>query len=268
MRAVWILATASAALLVEPASAQTRGGFEVGPTLADYSYREEIDGETIARDDGLMYGLTVGYTETLSSGWFLRLQAQGLSGDLDYEDDDGERLENVSQTTGRAEFHLGRDFAVGRGRLTPFVGIGHRSLEDESGGRVTQGGLEGYNRDVEYRFVPVGVDAALPIGGSTQLLVSAQVNFLAGGSATSRFSDVDPDFPDLKLKLRGGHGLRFSALVQVPLGRSAVRFGPVFETWKVERSQSETFSDGGESLEFFEPANRTTMFGGMVSFAF
>jgi hypothetical protein len=268
MTPIYRLGALCAVAIAAPATAQTRGGFEVGPKVVDYSYREMLDGATIVRDDGLLYGLAVGYTETLSRGWFLRLRADAVTGNVDYEDDEGERIENVSQTAGTAEFHLGKDFAVGGATLTPFAGIGHRTLRDESGGRETQGGLAGYDRTISYRYLPVGVAVSFGIGASARMELSGQANFVVGGRARSRLSEIDPDLPDLDLALRGGTGFRLSALGEIPIGGSAIRFGPVLETWTINPSESLQISEGGDTFELSEPRNRTVMVGAMASFAF
>ena len=255
-------------LAAVPATAQTRGGFEVGLRVADYNYRERLNGTTIVRDDGLLYGLAVGYTQTLGGGFFLRGRAEGMTGSIDYEDDDGERIEGVQQTTGFAEFHAGRDFRLGDATVAPFVGIGHRSLEDESGGETTQSGLEGYDREVQYIYVPVGMSAAFPTGGRSRLTLSGQVNWIVSGDVESKFSELDPEFPDIRADLRGGHGIRLSAMIEVPVGSNAIKFGPFLEHWRVNASEPVLLSDDQENIELFEPANRTTVTGLALSFAF
>ena len=268
MKSTILLAVLGTALLAEPCTAQTRGGFEAGLKATDYNYRERLDGTTIVRDDGPMVGLVLGYTETLGGGWFLRVTAEATSGSIDYEDDTGERIENVSQTTGHAEIHIGRDFRAGRATITPFAGVGSRSLDDESGGETSTSGLFGYDREIAYRYIPVGVAATVPIGGRRRLLLSAQVNWIVSGHVDSDFSTIDPDLPAIRNRLRGGHGFRLSAMAELPVGRHAVRIGPVIEHWRVGRSRSTFLSEGNETIEFFEPANRTTMIGAVLSFAF
>lgn len=268
MRVVSCLTLAAVGVLAAPAGAQTRGGFELGAKVTDYSYREKLEGETVAKDDGAMYGLTVGYTETLGGKWFIRGNAEAVTGSIDYKDDQGERIENVSQTASKAELHVGRDFAAGAVTITPFIGLGHRTLRDESGGEQTAEGSEGYDRRVTYLYVPVGLGSSFSLGGNTRVLITGQANIVSGGRAKSNFSDIDPEFPDLNLKLRGGLGITLSALFEIPVGGNAIRFGPILEHWNIKRSRSQTFSEDGESIEFFEPRNRTTMLGAVLMFAF
>jgi hypothetical protein len=265
------LATASAAFVASAAEAQTRPGFELGAEVFDYSYRERFEGEVIVKDDGTFGGITFGYVETIGSGMFLRARLSTDFGSVDYSSDDG-RLENVSQTIGQLELHLGRDFTIGSGTtITPFIGIGSRVLEDKSGGKETELGALGYDREISYAYVPVGVAAALPVSGRSELILGGHYNWVVGGEAKSQFSDLDPELPNVRVDLDNGHGFEASATLRFPLGSHAIAFGPFVRHWNLDRSTSFILTDpegSGESIELFEPRNRTTEMGLRLSFSF
>ena len=250
------------------AQAQTRPGFQVGAELFDYGYRERFEGETIVRDDGEFIGFTAGYVETIGSGLFLRARLSTDFGSVDYRSGD-ERLKNVSQDIGQLELQIGRDFDLGSGAtLTPFAGLAARVLNDHSGGEVTQGGLEGYDREISYGYVPIGLAAGIPVGSSMRLVLSAQYNWVVDGVSKSKLSKIDPELPDLKLELEGGHGVEASAMLSVPVGGNALSFGPFVRHWNLDRSESATFNEDDQVAEFFEPKNRTTEMGLRLSFEF
>jgi hypothetical protein len=265
------LASASAVFVASAAEARTRPGFDLGAEVLDYRYRERFEGEVVARDDGTFGGVTLGYVETIGSAMFLRARLSTDFGSVDYFSDDG-RLENVSQSIGQLELHLGRDILVGPGAtITPFVGIGSRVLEDKSGGEETELGAFGYDREISYAYVPVGVAAAVPIGGRTEIILGAQYNWVVGGESKSQFSDLDAELPNVKVDLDQGHGFEASATLRLPLGRHAIGFGPFVRHWNLERSGSFFLTDpdgSGESIELFEPRNRTTEIGLRLSFSF
>jgi hypothetical protein len=101
--------------------------------------------------------------------------------------------------------------------------------------------------------------------------LSAQYNWIVGGEAESKFSDVDPALPDVELNLDGGHGFEAMANVEFPLGRHAISFGPFLRHWNVDRSDPFVLVDpdgSGEAIEFFEPKNRTTEIGVRLAFGF
>ena len=268
---VKFIIVACAALMCSTAGAQTRGGFEVGVELFDYGYRERLEGETIVTDDGLMAGLSVGYVETLGSGWFLRALGSGSAGDIDYASESG-KLEDVEQEISRFQLDIGRDFRSGRSvTLTPFVGLGGRLLEDNGAGTETQLGFFGYDREIFYAYVSAGITAGFSTARGSKLAVSARYDRVFGGDATSKLSGIDPELPDLELDLDGGHGLEASVIMTAPVGRRAINFGPFVRHWNIDRSESFVITnpeDPSERIEFFEPKNRTTELGVRLSFSF
>jgi hypothetical protein len=269
-----VLAAGTAAVAAVPAGAQTRPGFELGGEIIDYSYSEWHEGALVARDDGPFGGFGLGYVETIGGGSFLRARFHAGFGSVNYRSGDGEtRIDNVFQSTGLFELHFGKDFRLGTGgaSITPFVGVGSRVLIDESGGRISNDGLEGYDRELGYAYVPIGVAAGFTVGGATRLTLSGQFNWVFGGTVESKFSELDPDTPDVKLDLDGGHGFELSAIVSTPVGGKAINLRPFVRHWTIDQSKSFVLSDSGgsgESIEFFEPRNRATELGLRLSLSF
>jgi hypothetical protein len=257
------------------AQAQTRGGFEVGAELFDYSYRERLDGETIVYDDGVFAGFHAGYVETIGGGMFLRAKLSSAFGSVDYRAPDpagDARLENVDQAVGQLELHIGIDLPVGGGAtLSPFTGLAARALIDESGDETTTTGEIGYDREIGYAYIPLGVGARVPVGARSAMLLSAQYNIVVNGTAESKFSGIDPALPDVELDLDSGHGFEASAAYQFGIGKHALSFGPFVRHWKIGRSDSFVITnpdDPTEALELFEPRNSTTELGVRLSFGF
>lgn len=252
------------------AEAQTPGGFTLGLEAFDYSYRERNEGQTVAFDDGKFAGAHLDYVETIGSGLFLRSRLALSWGSVDYRSENG-TIDNVSQDIGQLELQIGRDFVVRETTVTPFVGLASRILKDRSGGREAQDGAQGYDREIAYSYVPAGVAARVALPGRNALTFSGQYNWVVGGYAKSEFSKLDPELPDVKVDLAGGHGFEASAALELPLGRRALSFGPFVRHWNVdasERFRIENPDDPSEAIELFEPRNRTTELGVRVSFRF
>jgi hypothetical protein len=279
---VVLLAGLCSAIAAGAASAQTRPGFEVSAELLDYSYRERLDGDVAVRDDGGFVGIGGTYVETIGDGVLLRAHLNVALGSVDYRGPAGgidgiateeSRIDDVSQGIGQLELHLGKDFALGGTTLTPFVGIGSRYLRDDSGGETTDDGLLGYDREVSFAYVPIGMSARLPLSPSHDagLVLSGQYNIVTHGTAESKFSRLDPAIPDVEVDLEGGSGFELSALLSLPVGRPSVSFGPFVRRWSIDRSHSFVLVDpegSGEAVEFFEPKNDTTEFGLRIAFGF
>lgn len=264
------------ALIPANAQAQTREGFEVSGELIDYSYREQLYGETIVYDDGIFGGAAVTYVETVGGNLFLRGELSVAVGSVDYRSPDpagDQRLNDVRQSIGQLELQIGVDLPLRGGvMLSPFTGLASRALIDESGGKATAGGLAGYDREIGFAYIPAGAGLSIPVsGGASSIILSAQYNFVVNGTSESKFSDVDPSLPDVKLDLDDGHGFEASAVYRMPLGGHAVSFGPFVRHWKLDRSDSFIVTnpdDPSEAIEIFEPRSRTNEIGFRVSFAF
>jgi hypothetical protein len=266
---------AGAALAPAEAQAKTPGGFELGGELFDYSYKERLGGETIVYDDGVFGGFHAGYVERIGGGLFLRGRLSAAAGSVDYRAPDpaGEvRLENVDQSVGQLELHIGVDLPVGGGAtLSPFTGLAARALIDESGGETAATGELGYDREIGYAYIPLGIGARVPVGGRSALLLSVQYNIVVNGTAESEFSGIDPELPDVKLDLDGGHGIEASAAYQFGIGKHAMSLGPFVRHWRIGRSETFVITnpdDPSEAIELFEPRNRTTEIGLRLTFAF
>lgn len=262
-------------LAPDAAEAQTRGGFEIGAEVFDYGYRERDSGETIVFDDGTIGGIRLGYVQKIGGGVLLRARLSAGFGSVDYRSPDPEgdsRIRGVDHSIGQLELHVGKDFKIGgASSLTAFAGLGARSLRDASGGREATDGALGYDREVNYAYVPIGLEARVPVSANSAILVGIQYNLFVGGDSTSRFSEIDPEIPDVELELDGGRGFEASAAFQTKLGSHALSFGPFVRHWKIGRSDSFIVTnpdDPSESLEFYEPKNRTTELGLRLTFAF
>jgi hypothetical protein len=265
-----LIMAAGTALLATSAQAQTRGGFEVGAEVFSYGYEEFDQGNKVVRDEGTFGGLHFGYVETIGNGLFLRALVNGAVGSVDYESDEGTKIDNVEQSSGRVELNVGKDFNAGGTIITAFTGFGGRLLEDKSGGLVASDGSVGYDREVDYDYVPFGLAAGVPLG-RMQLALSAQYNIIVRGSSVARFSRIDPEFEDIEVRFRGGHGLEASALLGIPLDRHQLNFGPFVRHWSLKKSDSFIIvnpDDPTEAIELTEPKNRTTELGVRLSFAF
>lgn len=261
------------AMAATPAGAQTRPGFEVGLEAFQTGYKEFYEGALFIREDGRMIGLRLSYTQPIVKGLFVRGILSGAAGSADYDPLDEPVVEGIDQSSGRLELHLGYYFMLkGGASLTPFVGYGYRLHEDHGAGHETAAGLLGYDREIKYHYLPVGIASSIPVGGRKRINLSAQYNRLIGGEVTNRFSDLQADVPDVTLGFNGGHGIEASAMLSLPVGRRhAVNAGPFIRMWDLEESDSFTVvnpDDPTEAIILTEPENRTTELGIRVSFSF
>ena len=120
------------ALAWPAARAQTRPGFELGPELSYYTYRESG-----VNYIGPMVGLQGSWTWNPSI-LFLRLEATGDVARVDYSSSLTGNTNNIMNLKGEARALIGSDMTLRPGLvLTPYAGIGYRALYDMQGGTDT-----------------------------------------------------------------------------------------------------------------------------------
>jgi hypothetical protein len=267
-RIAGVLSLSAAFTFAAAAQAQTRQGFEIGIEGYSYRYDETYEGREIVQDRGRLFGLTVDYGRGLGP-WELRLKGRAAGGYVDYESDEGDRLDDVVQATVQTEVHVGRPLALSpTATLTPFAGLGARGHGDAGAGRVTDTGLEAYDRYIFYAYAPVGAVAEFRSGPRTTVSLGAQYNLFLGGDSLAELSGIDPEAPDIELELEDGYGWELNAAVHHAVGGRTVSFGPFLRYWNIEESTHQTFRDEEFEVEFFEPSNTTVEVGLRLAYRF
>lgn len=259
---------AASGLLAAEAAAQSREGFQLGLEGYRYDYEEEFEGARIVDDEGRFFGLTAEYGRAVGR-WDLRVAGRAAGGLVDYESNEGDRLNDVAQATVQLELRAGRRAPISPTvTVTPFIGLGVRGHGDASGGLTTNTGLRGYDRYISYAYAPIGASVDFRAGPRTSVTVSAQYNLFLGGESEAEFGDIEPGAPTVVLELEDGSGWALSAEVNRAAGRGTVSFGPFLRTWDVEQSTVEVFEEDGFGIEIFEPDNRTIEAGLKLAYRF
>ncbi|MDY6953059.1 MAG: hypothetical protein SWE60_16240, partial [Thermodesulfobacteriota bacterium] len=128
-------------------------------------------------------------------------------------------------------------------------------------------GTGGYEREIDYWYVPVGVNTYSPLTENWTWGTSLEYDLLWKGT-----SGVDAEtFPDLHQD--SGYGMRFSLQFSRHFGdRYALSLEPFVTYWKIDKSDAETylgqFSGGTQVLTVHEPENTTTSYGLRIGLRF
>lgn len=263
-----LAATSILALSSLEARAQVAQGWEIG--LQGYGYRYEEAFEDIrVKDEGRFFGFGVEYGRTFANNWTFDARLWGAGGSVDYSANDGSRLEDVAQYMGQVELLVGRNFATSATSfLRPYVGLGGRSLDDESGGLTTKNGAAGYDREIGYSYVPLGLAAVTDRPDGRRIAVYGQYNHVVSGTSRSEFGDIDPSASTVEVEFEDGRGWEIGAKLTTPLGRGTIGVQPFVRSWDLERSTSAFFEDEQFIFEVFEPANQTREIGVRLTYGF
>ena len=259
-------------MIASTVAAQTRPGFGISAEGLKYGYNERFEGQNVANDKGGFFGMGVAYTKTFAKKNFFRSTLAIDHGSIDYRSDDGTRLDNVEQIFGKLELVLGRDFTLKNGTtISPFFGVASRVLDDYSGGLVADNGMQGYDRHIGYRYLPLGAAMTFATRGASTFTISGQYNWITNGSVKSEFSKLDPTMPNVTVPLNGGTGYELAAMFNVPVRNRMLSVGPFVSGWRLKQSKEVELKDpegSGDTAVFLEPASRTTKAGLRVTFSF
>ena len=235
--------------------------FRISFDTTYFDYQEE-DGD-LMEEDGFMFGLKGDYTYHRGNRLMAGFSLEYLTGDLDY---DGETWGGapvkedtddwIVECRGLAGYHF---FLKGKHLLTPFLGIGYRYWNDDTGG------AGGYEREVEYWYSPLGIKIDGLLSDKWTWGISAEYDLFWKGKVKSHLSDVSSDFNDSKVDqdFGDGYGLMFSFRLERKLiKRYSLSIEPYFRYWSVDESDTDILSYSGQPIGYvYEPENETFCYG-------
>ncbi|MFP3983400.1 MAG: hypothetical protein ACLFV2_06885 [Desulfurivibrionaceae bacterium] len=223
-------------------------------------------------EDGDLYGVTGKYTfhGRWHGRWMCEAGLRYLEGDLDYEGRTFGGSPAVAESEDwvmEARFLVGRDYGPKRGILvTPFSGMGYRFWNSDIQG------AEGYEREVEYLYSPVGVRLSSSLSPNWDLGLSAEYDIFWGGNVKTYLSDVDPGFsdPEVDQDAGYGYGLKLSASLERRLSPGyTLAVEPYLNYWDIDDSDREiVYYNGVGFFEVYEPENKTTSYGCRINLIF
>lgn len=251
--------------------------FEVGPYASKIVYEEP----GYMKDSGSMYGINASASwrgRYLSMFDSFRIDALAGRGSVDYTSVSSGSMPAVDDTMIEARALFGREFPR-RGELqySSYTGFGYRRLTDNSGGRSTTAGKAGYDRESQYLYMPVGLEAASKSGSGWSFDGRIEYDIFLKGiqkSALSQTSSATYTRTDITNDQYEGYGIKVSARFSRPVsGSASVAFEPFFRYWNIGVSRvdysRETDADGHSSAEsYVEPANHSTEYGLNAMLAF
>lgn len=246
----------------QTANLKTTTGNEIGLTVSSYDYQEPSFNMS---NKATKFGIDYNGALALSDDWFLRGDLRYANGKADYS--------GTGTMSGRPDWYyelrgmVGRDFDQGSYSLSPYVGLGYRYLFNDLRG-ISSTGANGYRRESEYTYLPVGVTHLCKLESQAKLSTMLEYDYLIAGRQTTHITDVTNLVADQVNKQRGGYGIRGSMYYE----KNDWSFGPWFQYWNIKRSDSTsatvTVLGVVYNATFFEPKNTTTELGLRLGYKF
>jgi hypothetical protein len=240
--------------------------WELGIQVSDITYKEP----GVMKQEGLMYGLLCSYAYHSDSNVMFGI-GLGLSlGKVDYSSPASGDMDNIPDWM--AEFRLlgGRDFSASEASfLTPYTGIGYRYLNDDSSGMTSTTGAYGYERESNYFYIPIGIEASIGLENDWSVGVILEYDLFCGGLQISHLSDVDPNYNNPENAQKGGYGIRWSAKFRKKGEWVDFVIEPFIRYWNIEKSEDADITYGGVYWgSGYEPKNNSTELGITLAIGF
>ena len=189
--------------------------------------------------DEQLYSVGVGYTHKFYGAWFLRVRARYTQGEGQLEIPNRGTAGGIDQRIWEGSIEWGRDMGFeGALSIAPFIGIGYRRWNDDAGGAVTSGGGFGFDREVDYLYIPIGVTTFWALGDAWTVALRTEFRYLLDGREKGQLSDIPGVSFDLNNDFDTGRGLVGELLVRKRFSNDlAVAFGPFIRYWDIEESE-------------------------------
>lgn len=249
--------------------------FDFGTEVSRIRYAEP----NLMKNKGYMYGVfgAVTYRTAGQEGitsWrdlfsgrsplsLFRLEGKFSYGIVDYESEGTGTLDDIPDYMLEFRGLTGFDvFPVAALRLTPYIGLGYRYLNDDSGGKTTTTGHFGYERESNYFYLPVGLETFVKGKAGWGFGMTVEYDVFLDGEQKSHLGDAVTGLNTLKNDQNSGYGLRGSLKVMKETRKFNFYLEPFIRYWKIDDSEISPVTYSGVIVGYGrEPENNSTEYG-------
>jgi hypothetical protein len=234
------------------------------------SYYHNYEEPGVMEQDGIFYGVGAAYEYAQKQRPWFRYEGRFAWGQVDYTSPVSGTLDDIDDFTLETRGLLGYAFGVTQHiSVTPFAGFGYRYLNDDSQGRTTNTGAVGYERESNYYYSPIGLQALVALNETWTVRSRGEYDFLWKGRQKNRFSEAIAGLSDLENDQDEGYGLRGSLGVIRRGEKMDVTVDGFVRYWDIEDSDLRPVNYLGTTIGLgYEPANETIETGAVIGLRF
>ncbi len=236
-----------------------RNSVELG--LESYYHRYKEPG--VMRNQGFMNGLQAAYS--YHDALMFKGEMRAAFGLVDYKNSG--TMDDLKDFNFELRGMGGYDFQVSeRFILTPYFGLGYRYLNDDSSGKLTSTGAAGYDRESNYVYSPLGLDALFAMDERWSLGGTLEYDAFWWGRQISHLEDANRGFDAVSNTQKKGYGFRSSVRLQMKGEGLDFVIEPFIRYWYVKKSNNSSVTYNGVIIGYgYEPKNNTTEYGVKIS---
>jgi hypothetical protein len=237
--------------------------FDLRAEISSIKYKEP----DVMEEKGMMYGIvgSIAYHNDL----MLKAEGRFSYGQVDYDGTTGGgtpvSANNIHDYLWEFRGLIGYDFEVLNSTvLTPYVGFGHRYLNDNF-----QKLSGGYERKTNYIYVPMGLEVVTYLNNGWSWGAAIEYDWFLWGKQKSYLSDFLPGLNNVNNKQNKGYGLRGSVNLVKKGDRMSFIVSPFIRYWNIRESKHSAVTYYGTYAgEAWEPNNNSTEIGCDVGVSF
>jgi hypothetical protein len=247
--------------LAEPVQAVQR--WKLGAEISGIAYEEP----GVMKEDGMMYGIA-GSWANHRDGAMVRIEGKFSYGLVDYVNSG--TLDDIDDYMLEFRMLWGRELPILKPAVVmAYAGLGYRYLNDDSGGRQTSTGAWGYERESNYLYIPVGVEALVGMDKGWSLGAALEYDVFLWGKQISHLSDVSLGYNDLENEQREGYGYRGSIELRKKWRSKEFAVEPFIRYWEIKQSDYQKVIYNGAIVGYgYEPKNSSRELGVRLSVIF
>ena len=233
----------------------------------EYGYHEYQE-PGVMEETGMLQGFVGSYIYHNDNGLMADISLRIGYGELEYDGRTwGGTPLRMDTENGVLELRglVGYDHELNGDRfITPFVGIGYRYLNNDTNY------AGGYEREIEYLYVPIGISTDSPLTGDWRWGVNMEYDLFLGGRVYSYLGNVHPAYNTLEndQDFMDGYGARFSLNFEKEISDNlSLSIEPFVRYWNIEDSNVSILTVYGTPVAYgYEPKNDTTTYGLRIGF--
>jgi hypothetical protein len=269
LRLLVTLCTAALTCTLVPVHAQsiavrTATGISAGIQISSYKYQEtDANNGFFMSLEGGKLGAIGTVTQALGDNWYIVGDARFAGGNANYTSvNTGSKGGNPDRYLD-LRFLAGKDFEPGGIVLSPFSGLGYRTLYSDLTGYTSTGAV-GYRRASRYTYIPLGMTHRFKVNDQARISTTLEYDYLFEGNQRSYMTDIAGNTGDLDNSQRNGYGLRLNMTYET-VNWSV---GAFYHFWNIQDSDLGTYTDATLIHVAYEPHNTTTELGVQLKYNF
>lgn len=233
------LATLPLALRAQEIPLHTVTGSELGIQLFGQAYDADRDGAADLSMESRKLGITGSFTQALADGWYWGGDGRYAWGATTYTSATRGRNSANPETLAEVRLIAGRDFAAGHHIISPYAGLGYRSIDSRLKG-YTDTGYVSPNRVGNLVYLPLGAIHRMRLDATSRLSTTLEGDYLLGGTQTIRYTDIAGYVSDLNVSQKSGYGARLAVAYETDNWSTGI----FLHYWNIQESEPGTYANG------------------------